>query len=58
MCKIRLQDKEKKTCLRILALGIYELILFLSVKVMIDFEVVNVLQSMDTLKISDHDIFG
>jgi hypothetical protein len=25
---------------------------------MIDFEVVNVLQSMDTFKINDHDIFG
>jgi len=34
------------------------LILFLSVEVMIDFEVVNVLQSMDTFKINDHDIFG
>jgi hypothetical protein len=58
MFKIRLQDKENKTCLKILALGIYGLILFLSVEVMIDFEVVNVLQSMDTFKINDHDIFG
>lgn len=42
-------DDENKTCLRILALGIYDLILFQLVEEMIDFEVINVLNNMVAL---------
>lgn len=45
-------DDENKTCLRILALGIYDLILFQLVEEMIDFEVINVFNNMVALKIN------
>lgn len=48
----RLHDESNEIRLRILALGIYGLVLFSSAEGMIDFEAVNVFKSVATLKIN------
>jgi hypothetical protein len=50
--KRRLHDESNEIRLRILALGIYGLVLFPSAEGMIDFEAVNVFKNMVTLKIN------
>lgn len=52
MFKNRLQDKVKKVQLRILALGIYGVVLFLLAEGIINFEVANVFKSVVTLKVN------
>lgn len=50
--KRKLHNKENKDHLKILAMGIYGLLLFSLVKEMTDFKVMNVFKSMVTLKIN------
>ena len=49
--KKKLYDKENKDQLKILALGIYGLVLFLSAKEVIDFKAINMFKSIIALQI-------